>query len=195
MQKQNNEINRLFEESSKIIFDSIILHKEIESSIQLILKSLSKGKKIVTMGNGGSAMDAQHMASEFIGRYLIERKSIPSISLTSDSAILTALGNDYGFDTIFKRQCESLIQPGDVVIAISTSGKSKNILDGIKMAKKKRAKIIGLTGKTGGKMTPYCDILIKSPSNETPRIQESHRIIIHIICELVEKSVKQLKSK
>lgn len=189
-QNINEEINQLFDDSAKIILDSKILVKQISSSIEMILDSLYKTRKIVIMGNGGSAADSQHMAAEFIGRYLLERKSIPAISLTTDSSILTAIGNDYGFEKVFSRQCEALIEKEDTVIVISTSGNSKNILEALKICKKKGAKTIGLTGKSGGKLKEKVDLVIQVPSKYTPRIQESHRTIIHIICECVEKRIK-----
>ena len=131
------------------------------------------------------------MAAEFIGRYLLERKSIPAISFTTDSSILTSIGNDYGFEKTFSRQCEALVEKNDTVIAISTSGNSKNVLEAVKICKRKGAKIIGLTGKDGGKLKNIVDLLIAVPSLSTPRIQEGHRIIIHTICELVEKITKE----
>jgi len=185
------EIKKLFEDSAKIILKSKSLSNKIESSIEMILESLKQNKKIVIMGNGGSAADAQHMAAEFIGRYLLERESIPAISLATDSSILTAIGNDYGFEKTFSRQCEALIEKNDTVIVISTSGNSKNILEALKICKKKNTKTIGLTGKSGGKLKEKVDLIIQVPSSSTPRIQEGHRIIIHTICELVEKKIKK----
>lgn len=185
------EIKKLFEDSAKIILKSKSLSNKIESSIEMILESLKQNKKIVIMGNGGSAADAQHMAAEFIGRYLLKRKSIPAISLATDSSILTAIGNDYGFEKTFSRQCEALIEKNDTVIVISTSGNSKNILEALKICKKKNTKTIGLTGKSGGKLKEKVDLVIQVPSSSTPRIQEGHRIIIHTICELVEKKIKK----
>ena len=155
----------------------------------MILDSLRSGGKIVIFGNGGSAADAQHMAAEFIGRYLLERKSIPSIALTTDSSILTSISNDYKFEEVFSRQCEALVNSNDIIIAISTSGKSPNIIKGINTCVKKGAKVIALTGKDGGELKNLCEILLNIPSNETPRIQEGHRTVIHIICELVEKEI------
>lgn len=184
------EIKKLFEDSAKIILKSKSLSNKIESSIEMILESLKQNKKIVIMGNGGSAADAQHMAAEFIGRYLLKRKSIPAISLATDSSILTAIGNDYGFEKTFSRQCEALIEKNDTVIVISTSGNSKNILEALKICKKKNTKTIGLTGKSGGKLKEKVDLVIQVPSSSTPRIQEGHRIIIHTICELVERKIK-----
>ena len=185
-----NEILKLFDESSSIINKSKILAKEIQQVIHIITKSLKNGNKLVIFGNGGSAADAQHMAAEFIGRYLIERKSIPAIALTTDSSILTAIGNDYGFDRVFSRQCESIVERGDVVIAISTSGNSTNVIEGVKAAKKRGGIIVGLTGNSGGKLKAHSDIMVRIPSDETPHIQEGHRTVIHIICDLVERESK-----
>ena len=135
MKLKNGKINQIFDSSSMAILDSKKLSKEIEKSITLIIKSIKNGNKIVLFGNGGSAADAQHMAAEFIGRFMKERKSFPAIALSTDSSIITAVANDYSFEKIFSRQAESLVKKGDVIIAISTSGKSKNILEGIKLQK------------------------------------------------------------
>ena len=182
-------ISDLIDQSSKIIDDSKKLSKIVLQVIESITSSIEKGNKIILFGNGGSAADAQHMAAEFIGRFLNERRSFPAIALTADSSVVTSLGNDYGFEKIFQRQCESLVNNGDIIIAISTSGKSENVLNGIKTAKKKGGIIVGLTGIDGGEIKDLVDYLINIPSNHTPRIQEGHRVIIHIICELVEKSI------
>ena len=191
MKEKNFEkqIMNRFESSCKIIKKSQSLTLKIDESVKMILDSLRSGGKIVIFGNGGSAADAQHMAAEFIGRYLLERKSIPSIALTTDSSILTSISNDYKFEEVFSRQCEALVNSNDIIIAISTSGKSANIIKGIKTCVKKGAKVIALTGKDGGKLKNLCEILLNIPSNETPRIQEGHRTVIHIICELVEKEI------
>jgi len=187
MTNYENDILNIFEKSARVINESKASIKEINSAVNVIVKTIEKGKKIVIFGNGGSAADAQHMAAEFVGRYLIERDSLPAIALTSDTSVLTGIGNDYGFEKVFARQCDALVNNGDLVIAISTSGKSPNIIEGIKTSKNKNAKIILLTGKNNNKLKHLTDITIRVPSNETPRIQESHRIIIHIICEFVEK--------
>ena len=193
MKLENTKIEHIFESSSRVILDSKKLSKEIEKSIILITKSIKNGNKIVLFGNGGSAADAQHMAAEFIGRFMKERKSFPAIALSTDSSIITAIGNDYGFEKIFSRQAESLVKKGDVIIAISTSGKSKNILEGIKTSKKLGAKIIFLTGENGGKMKLNSDVILNVPSKITSRIQEAHRTIIHIICEIVEDELSKRK--
>ena len=186
-----SEIKKTFDESAKIILDSKKLEKSLFDSILTITKSLKNKKKIIIFGNGGSAADAQHMSGELVGRYLKERKSFSAIALTTDSSILTALGNDYGFENIFSRQCEGLVRNGDVVVAISTSGNSKNVLKGMAKSKNLGAKIISLTGNNESKMKKYSDIVISVPSNNTPRIQEAHRTIIHIICEQVEKNLSK----
>ena len=187
MSNYENDILNIFEKSATVINESKASIKEINSAVNMIIKTIEKGKKIVIFGNGGSAADAQHMAAEFVGRYLIERDSLPAIALTTDTSALTGIGNDYGFEKVFARQCDALVNNGDLVIAISTSGKSPNIIEGIKTSKNKNAKIILLTGKNNNKLKHLTDITIRVPSNETPRIQESHRIIIHIMCEFVEK--------
>jgi len=160
--------------------------------IDVITKCYQNGNKTVIFGNGGSAADAQHFAAELVGRFKLERKSLPSISLTTDTSILTSIGNDYGFDYIFSRQCESIVNSKDIVIAISTSGNSKNVINGVTTAKKKGAYIIGLTGNNGGNLKKFVDINLVVPSKSTPRIQEVHRILMHIICENVEKNLKYL---
>ena len=189
--EKNNKIEKIFESSSNSILDSKKLSKQIENSITLIIKSIKNGNKIVLFGNGGSAADAQHMAAEFIGRFMKERKSFPAIALSTDSSIITAIGNDYSFEKVFSRQAESLVKKGDVIIAISTSGESKNILEGMKTSKKIGAKIISLTGENGIKMKKNSDIFLNVPSTITSRIQEVHRTIIHIICEMVEDELSK----
>jgi D-sedoheptulose 7-phosphate isomerase len=193
METNLEKINKLFVQSSDVILESKLLSQKINDSIKLITSSLEHKNKILIFGNGGSASDAQHMAAEFISRYLLERISLPAIALTTDTSILTSIGNDYNFDKIFSRQCESLVNEGDIIIAISTSGKSQNVILGIEEAKRKGAKIISLTGNNGGILNQISDICLEIPSNETPRIQEGHRILIHIICELVESHFKNVQ--
>jgi len=183
----NNNICDLIDQCSKSILDSKKLSNEIEKVIQLIIDAYENKNKVIIFGNGGSAADSQHFAAELIGRFLSERKSLSAIALSTDTSIITALGNDYGFEKIFSRQCEALVNQGDIVIGISTSGSSQNILEAIDISKKKEAITIGLIGGTGGNLKDIVDIPIIASSNSTPRIQEVHRIIIHIICELVEK--------
>ncbi|MCH7647080.1 MAG: D-sedoheptulose 7-phosphate isomerase [Thaumarchaeota archaeon] len=182
-------MQKAFFESAEIIKKSAGLSTSIEEAIIVICDCVRNGHRIYLFGNGGSAADAQHVAAEFIGRYKTERKSIPAISLTTDTSILTSVANDYSFNEIFSRQCEGLVNQDDVIIAISTSGNSKNVINGLISAKKKGAKTIGLLGNKGGSMANLVDIPLIVDSCSTARIQEAHRIIYHIICELVEKEL------
>lgn len=182
-----DDINNKFNESSQIILDSKNLSEKIEEVINAITDRLTRGKKIIIFGNGGSAADSQHIAAELIGRFQMERSGIPAISLTTDSSILTALGNDYSNDVIFSRQCESLVNDDDVVIGISTSGNSLNVFNAIISSKKRNAFCIGLLGNDGGVIKDKVDIALIAPSSNTARIQEVHRVIYHIICEMIEK--------
>lgn len=182
------------EQIKKIFSDSIEVKQAtlsknlalIEKTVKLVVSSFNNGGKLFLFGNGGSAADSQHIAAEFIGRFKRERKSLPAVALTTDSSILTCLGNDYGYDTIFARQLEGLATRKDVCIGISTSGQSKNVIEGLKKAKEIGAKTVALTGNDGGLIGPLVDIHINVPSNNTARIQESHICVGHAICELVE---------
>ena len=187
MNSINDEIIKTFVESSNLILNSKKLSEKIEKSVNEIIKCFSTENKIIVFGNGGSAADAQHIVAEFIGRFQKERKSLPAIALTTDSSIITSLSNDYSYDIIFSRQCESLVSKGDVVLGISTSGNSKNVEEGIKTAKKRGAVTIGLLGGNGGTINNIVDISIVVKSTNTARIQEVHRVIYHIICGIVER--------
>ena len=187
----NQEIKNTIRESSNIILSSENLAEKIEKAINEIIKCFSTGNKIIIFGNGGSAADAQHIVAEFIGRFQKERKSLPAIALTTDSSIITSLSNDYSYDIVFSRQCESLVLKGDVVIGISTSGNSKNVLEGIKTAKSLGAITIALLGGNGGIISNNVDIPIIVESTNTARIQEVHRVIYHIICGIVESESTQ----
>ena len=184
-------IKKSISDSAKIIKSVTNNTKEIQESIETINQCLKNNKKIIIFGNGGSAADAQHIVAELIGRFKLERRSLPAIALTSNSSILTALANDYSYNTIFSRQCEALVEKGDVVIGISTSGNSKNIEKGLTVSKKIGATTIGLLGSKGGRIKKYCNIPIIVNSSSTPRIQEAHRTIYHIICEEVEKEFEK----
>lgn len=153
------------------------------------VSSINAGGKLLFAGNGGSAADSQHMAGEYVSRFLIERPGLPAIALTTDTSILTAIGNDYGYEELFSRQIQALGDPGDVLFVYSTSGNSGNCLKGIAMARSRNIKIVGLTGMKGGAMDSECDIIVRVPSNSTPHIQEGHLIIGHAICALVEHSI------
>ena len=187
--QESNDIKEIFDDVSQLINNSIQLESKITNCINILIECLKKDKKIILFGNGGSAADAQHIAAEFVGRFNMERKSYPAIALTTDSSIITSIGNDYSFDQIFSRQCESLVIKDDVVIGISTSGNSINVKNGLITAKKNGAKTIGLLGNAGGEIKSIVDHSLIVESNSTARIQEIHRIISHIICGLVEKKM------
>ena len=187
--QESNHIKQIFDDVSELINNSIQLESKITNCINILIECLKKDKKIILFGNGGSAADAQHIAAEFVGRFNLERKSYPAIALTTDSSIITSIGNDYSFDQIFSRQCESLVTKDDVVIGISTSGNSINVKNGLITAKKNGAKTIGLLGNAGGEIKSIVDHSLIVESNSTARIQEIHRIISHIICDLVEKKM------
>ena len=163
--------------------------ENIVDAAVLITQCLRSGGKVLFFGNGGSAADAQHLAAEFVGRFQIERRPLPAIALTTDASILTAVGNDYGFEQIFTRQVQALGRPGDVAIGISTSGNSPNVLTAIQQAGKQRLKTIGLAGKDGGSLTKCVDISITVDSTNPARVQECHITIGHILCELVENEL------
>lgn len=171
-------------ESSGAIFEAALL----------IMGCLRNGGKVLFFGNGGSAADAQHLAAELVGRFVRERAGLPAIALTTDSSILTAVGNDYGFEQVFARQIQALGRPGDVAVAISTSGNSANVLEGVKEARKRNLKTIGLTGKDGGTLAQQADVAITIPSTSTARIQECHIAIGHLFCELVDADFSESKS-
>lgn len=158
----------------------------IEKAARIILSSLRSDGKLIIFGNGGSAADSQHMAAELVGRFKKERRPIPALALTTNTSTLTALANDYGYDATFSRQIEALGRKGDVALGISTSGNSRNVIAALEKARSMGIATVGLTGGGGGKMRGACDILISGGSEDTPRIQESHAMIEHIICELVE---------
>lgn len=167
-------------------------HAQVERIAQaagLMAQALKSGRKIIWFGNGGSATQSQHMAGEFVGRFLRERRSLPSISLTENMASVTAIGNDYAFEQIFSRQLEGLAQPGDIAVGLSTSGNSANVLKALQRGKELQLATIGLTGGTGGQMAVLCDLCIVVPSSVTARIQEVHLTIGHILCGLVEDAL------
>jgi D-sedoheptulose 7-phosphate isomerase len=154
-----------------------------------LIRAYRAGRKVILFGNGGSAADAQHIAAELAGRYYMDRKPLPAEALTVNTSILTAIGNDYGFEQIFARQVEALGNPGDIAIGISTSGNSPNVIEGVRAAKRKGMITIGLTGADGGQLKNEVDYCICVPSKDTPRIQEAHILIGHIWCELIERAL------
>jgi D-sedoheptulose 7-phosphate isomerase len=179
------EIRECIDVNSRLARDA---SEEIARAADLILVRLQAGGKLIAFGNGGSAADAQHLAADFVGRYRAERQAFAAISLTTDTSALTAIGNDFGFEAIFSRQLEAVGKPGDVALAISTSGNSPNVLRALESARKLGMATIGLSGKTGGKMRALVDICLCAPSEMTPRIQETHILIIHILSGIVENA-------
>ncbi|MEK6894845.1 MAG: D-sedoheptulose 7-phosphate isomerase [Nanoarchaeota archaeon] len=166
--------------------------QDIQKLIETIIRCYKKGGKILVCGNGGSAADAQHMSGEFLNRFKIERNPWPCIALTTDTSTITAIGNDYSFDEIFSKQVEAHGKEGDILIGISTSGNSKNVIKAVEFAKKKKMVSIGFLGNNGGHLGKLCDLSIIVDSRDTPRIQESHTLIMHIMCEIVEKELVAL---
>jgi D-sedoheptulose 7-phosphate isomerase len=154
-----------------------------------LIETFRIGNKLLIMGNGGSAADAQHFAGEIVSRFRMERPGLPAIALSTDTSIITAIGNDYGFERIFSRQIEALATPGDAVIGISTSGNSPNVRKALEAAQQAGCTTIGLLGKDGGNIKDLCDIPLIIPSNDTPRVQEAHIAIIHILCDLIEQGL------
>lgn len=191
-----NEIRRQLS-SHRAVVESIEqgLVPGISAVVELVVSALAHGKKLLVMGNGGSAADAQHFAAEIVGRFMMERRALPAIALSTDTSILTAIGNDYGFEAVFQRQVEALATEGDVVIGISTSGSSKNVHTAMLQAAKMGCKTVGLLGRDGGTIEGLADISLTVPCQETPRIQECHITIIHIICDLVEKRLFPVKGE
>jgi D-sedoheptulose 7-phosphate isomerase len=182
----------------RLIDASIAVKQELRRQIPLmaevaerLVQALAGGHKVLLFGNGGSAADAQHLAAEFVGRFLVERRPLPALALTVNTSCLTAIGNDYGYDLVFARQVEALGRPGDVVLGISTSGNSPSVLEGIRTARRLGLLTVGLTGRSGGRLKDEAELCFCVPSDLTPRIQESHILIGHILCELAEEGIVQ----
>jgi len=183
-----DRINNSIEVKKNILRDNNLV-KKIDLISQAIIKTYKSNKKVILFGNGGSAADAQHLVGELVNKFYFDRKSLPAIALTVNTSILTAIGNDYSFDQIFSKQLEGIGDEGDIAIGISTSGNSKNIIEGLNFAKKNKLFTIGFSGRNGGKINNIVDVCINVPSDDTPRIQEAHIMIGHIICEIVEKEL------
>jgi len=162
------------------------MEEDLEKASAMAVEVLRRGNKVLLCGNGGSAADAQHIAAELTGRYKTERRGLPAIALTTDTSALTAIGNDYGYERIFDRQVEALANEGDLLIGISTSGDSLNVISALLLAKEMGAKTLGFSGKGGGKMNYACDINLVVPSDNTPRIQEMHILFGHTICQIID---------
>jgi D-sedoheptulose 7-phosphate isomerase len=183
-----NQIKQSFE-TKQAIYENQELISIIADVAKACVEVYKNNKKTILAGNGGSAADAQHIAAELVGRYGFDRPSIPSLALTTDTSNLTAIGNDYGYDAVFSRQLDGMGVSGDLFIGISTSGNSKNVINAFEVAKKKGITTVALVGRDGGEMAKMADYSIVVPSNATPRIQESHILIGHIICDIIEKEL------
>ncbi|MBM4053368.1 MAG: D-sedoheptulose 7-phosphate isomerase [Planctomycetes bacterium] len=185
-----NEIEQQLQDNINTIKKLLSTHVEIVRNVaDVIVKAFKNNKYMYLMGNGGSAADAQHIAGEMIGRFKMNRRPLPAVALTTDSSVMTAIANDYGYELSFSRQVEALVKEGDIVMAFTTSGNSKNILNAVKIARGLKATTIGFTGIDGGLLKNEVDFCIKIPSTNTPRIQEGHITIGHILCSIVEKEL------
>lgn len=181
-----HEITKTIENLNQMLGDASLLAM-VEAIATVCVAAFKRGNKVLLAGNGGSAADAQHIAGEFVSRFAFDRPGLPAFALTTDTSVLTAIGNDYGYEKLFARQVQAVGSSGDVFFALSTSGRSPNIVAALKEAKTKEIVTIGLTGNSGGVMRELCDHCICIPSNETPKIQEGYIVVSHIICLLVEK--------
>ena len=183
-----SRLQETLDNCNKLLKDDQFI-KLISKTADLITDAVKSGNKLMICGNGGSAADAQHIAGEFVCRFYIDRKPMPAIALSTDTSILTSISNDYSYDDIFSRQVMAIGKSGDVLLGISTSGSSMNVLKAFKVAKELNIKALLLTGNVEREIAKFSDIVIKAPSNDTPRIQEMHLVIEHIICEIVEKKI------
>jgi D-sedoheptulose 7-phosphate isomerase len=181
-----DRIRRSIDVKQTLLLDNTFENQVIQTALQIV-KALRGGGKVLFFGNGGSAADAQHLAAEFTGRYLKERRALPALALHANTSAITAIGNDYGFDLVFARQIDALGKEGDVAVGISTSGNSPNVLRALEVAKSQSIYTVALSGASGGKMKVMADCTICIPSQETPRIQECHILTGHIICEIAEE--------
>jgi D-sedoheptulose 7-phosphate isomerase len=188
MEKIKKIISASIETKQQLLKDENLL-KVIEKVVDAITNAFQSGNKVYFCGNGGSAADAQHLAAEFSGRFYIDRKPLPAEALHCNTSFLTAVGNDYSFDVIYSRMIDGIGMPGDVLVGLSTSGNSKNIIKAFESAREKKIITVGLTGASGGQIKALSDYLINIPSTDTPRIQESHILAGHIICQLVEEKI------
>jgi D-sedoheptulose 7-phosphate isomerase len=176
-------------ESSRTLEASARLAPDIAQAVELLLRAYRKGGKALIFGNGGSAADAQHFAAELVGRFERDRPAMPALALTANTSDLTAIGNDMGFDELFARQIEAHARPGDVAVAISTSGSSPNVLAGAAVARRLKLPVVALTGPSGGQLKDLADVCIRIPSASVPRVQEAHGAIIHIWCGIIEEDL------
>ncbi len=192
MQQDQDYVAAMLAESRRVIaavHDDTALRAAVQRAAQACVASLRAGGKVLFAGNGGSAADAQHMAGEFVSRFMYDRRGLAALALTTDTSILTAIGNDYGYERLFERQVQALGRRGDVLVAYSTSGRSPNILRALEAARGAGVLTVGFTGNRGGAMSALCDILLAVPSAQTPRIQEGHLVLGHVLCGLVERAM------
>ncbi len=189
MNKRIQEIIGASIQVKQALLADTVMQQQIETMVTTIVQAFQSGKKVLFCGNGGSAADAQHLAAEFSGRFYKDRKALPSEALHCNSSYLTAVANDYSYDVIYSRLVDGLCEKGDVLIGLSTSGNSGNIIQAFQTAREKGVITMGFTGASGGKMKEWSDFLVNIPSTDTPRIQESHIMVGHIICELVEAKI------
>jgi rfaE bifunctional protein kinase chain/domain len=190
-------LNLFHQEISHLLLESVgvkqrLIHEQlpaIESVVKTIIRAYRDGKTVYAFGNGGSAADANHFITELVGRFLIERKGLPALSFSTNEILMTSIANDYGYENTFSRQVDAFVKEGDLVVAFSTSGKSRNVIKALHLAKSKGATTVGFTGNSAGDFPGLCDICIRVPSDSAPRIQESHLAVVHIICELLEKEL------
>lgn len=186
----SQEIERQLREAIAVKEEMLSRDVQLIADIaRLLSRTLREGKKAVIFGNGGSAADAQHVATELVNRFEMKRRALPAIALTTDTSLLTAVGNDYGFEHLFARQVEALVEEGDVAIGLSTSGRSPNVLKGLEAARKRGAVTMGFTGRDGGQLKDMVDLCYCAPSSRTACIQEAHITAWHIICYLVEREL------
>lgn len=184
----SNQVKKSIDVKQKLLDSQELMDLTQEVALKCV-EVYKNGNKTLIAGNGGSAADAQHIAGEFVSRFYFDRPGLASIALTTDTSIITAIGNDYGYEKLFSRQVQANGVKGDMFIGISTSGNSANVIEALKECKEKGIITVGLTGEKGGKMAEMCDFCIKVPSNETPRVQEAHILIGHIICAVVEEAI------
>lgn len=173
------------------VLDEVVstLQEEIKEACEMFVQTIQSGKKIMLCGNGGSAADAQHIAAEISGRFVRDRKGLAGLALSTDTSVLTSVANDFGFDHIYKRQVEALAKPGDLLLGISTSGNSPNVIEALRQARQMQCKTLGLSGNKGGKFSGECDLNLVIPSDETARIQEMHILIGHILCQAIDENI------
>lgn len=186
MEKIKDIITKSINVKNKVLADEQLL-QTVKDCVYVLVSAFKKGNKVLFCGNGGSAADAQHLAAEFSGRFYTDRDALPAEALHCNTSYITAVGNDYGYDVIYSRMIKGIGNSGDVLVGLSTSGNSKNIINAFEVAKEKKMITIAFTGSTGGKLKKLSDYLINIPSDDTPRIQESHITLGHIICQLVEE--------